>query len=148
MRRGSASFRGPIDTLLFLPFKGSETRGEREEEEEENERRERLFHPNPRQTGSDLGVKAERGRPGREEEEKQLYSSFPERIDFIFQFFSPPFFFLTEFHLLIRNSIFFPLYTNVFLDSRAKLTAANWKVWDSFSWRFFFVFFVRWEQIC
>lgn len=24
--------------------------------------------------------------------------------------------------------------------SRAKLTAANWKVWDSFSWRFFFVF--------
>lgn len=34
MRRGSASFRGPIDTLLFLPFKGWNER-------EENVRRRR-----------------------------------------------------------------------------------------------------------
>lgn len=80
-----------------------------------------IFHPNPRRTGSDLGVKAERGRAGRKEEEKQLYSSVSERIVFIFFVFS--------LHLLMRNSIFSPTLHACFCRTQttAKLTAANWK---------------------
>lgn len=76
--------------FFFSPSKAPKrARGEREEEEK-NEGRERLLHPNPPRTGSDLGVKAERGggEAGREKEEKQLYPSFPERIDLIFLCFS------------------------------------------------------------